>query len=417
MIQLFSRVTFACAALVLLVTACGGGGQWSQAEQEKLRALSLDSLQPLSPDPSNKYADDPRAATLGQKLFFDTRFSSNGKVACATCHLPGQEFQDGKPLANGVGTTTRRTMTLVGTAYSPWFFWDGRKDSQWAQALGPLENPVEHGGNRTMYAHVIAAHYPGEYEALFGPLPEVSKLPASAGPVPDAAARAAWDAMTAQDRDEVNRLYANMGKAIAAYERKLMPGVSRFDRYVAAVVKNDPQGQAVLNADEIAGLRLFIGRANCTNCHNGALFTNNDFHNTGVPAVASLPQDDGRASGAPQALADEFNCLGPYSDAKPEQCAELRYIKVDAHEMERQFKPPSLRGVAERAPYMHAGQYKTLQDVLHHYSTAPSAPAGHSELKPLNLSDQEISQLIAFLKTLSAPLATAPEWLTAPALP
>jgi cytochrome c peroxidase len=118
--------------------------------------------------------------------------------------------------------------------------------------------------------------------------------------------------------------------------------------------------------------------------------------------------------GAAQVLTDEFNCLSRYSDAKPEQCLELRFIKVDAHEMERQFKPPSLRGVAERAPYMHAGQFKTLEEVLHHYNTAPPAPAGHSELVPLNLSAQEIAQLIAFLKTLSAPLATAPEWLRAP---
>ena len=86
-------------------------------------------------------------------------------------------------MAHGVGTTTRRTMSIVGTAYTPWLFWDGRKDSQWAQALGPMENPKEHGGNRTLYTHLIAQYYRTEYEALFGPLPDAAHLPPSAGPV------------------------------------------------------------------------------------------------------------------------------------------------------------------------------------------------------------------------------------------
>ena len=91
--------------------------------------------------------------------------------------LADRLFQDGTPLANGVGVTNRRTMTLIGTAYSPWLFWDGRKDSQWAQALGPMESPVEHGSNRTYYAHLIDQFYRAEYEAIFGTLPEVRHLP------------------------------------------------------------------------------------------------------------------------------------------------------------------------------------------------------------------------------------------------
>lgn len=388
---------------------------WNAQGISVLRGLWIGSLPALPPDPSNRYADDPRAAALGRKLFFDTRLSGNGQVACATCHDPAQDFQDGKPLASGVGTTTRRTMTLLGTAYSPWFFWDGRKDSQWAQALGPMESAVEHGSNRTHYAHVIADDYKAEYEALFGSLPDVSNLPPSAGPVPDSTARAAWDAMSQADRDAVSRVYANLGKAIAAYERKLLPGPARFDNYVEAVLNNDTQKmQSTLTSQEVAGLRLFIGKAGCTKCHNGALFTNNDFHNTGVPVDPELPQDTGRAQGAKQVQADEFNCLSAYSDAKTEQCAELRFMKTEGAELMRQFKPPSLRNVAEREPYMHAGQFATLADVLDHYNRAPEAPAGHSELKPLNLSATEIAELIAFLKTLSGPLATSQEWLTPP---
>lgn len=376
---------------------------WSQDEITAMRSLWIGTLPPLAADPSNRYGDNPVAATLGQKLFFDTRFSSNGQVACATCHLPQLDFQDGKRLSQGVGTTGRRAMPIAGTAYSPWFFWDGRKDSQWAQALGPLESPVEHGGNRTQYAHLIEQYYKTEYEATFGPLPDLSHLPPNAGPVADAATHAAWNGMSKADQEAVTRIYANMGKAIAAYERGIMPGPSRFDTYVAAVLKNDTATmKATFTPDEVAGLRLFIGKANCTQCHNGPLLTDNHFHNTGIPAAPDLPEDHGRAQGAQQVQADEFNCLSPYSDAKPEDCAELRFMVTDDHELERQFKAPSLRNVAERAPFMHAGQFNTLHEVLAHYNQAPAAPAGHSEVKPLQLSAQELRQLEAFLHTLTS---------------
>jgi cytochrome c peroxidase len=375
---------------------------WSEDEIATLRSLWIGSLPPLPPDPSNRYSDDPKAAALGGKIFFDPRFSSNGQVACSTCHLPQLGFQDGKPLSHGVGITNRRAMPIAGTAYSPWLFWDGRKDSQWAQALGPLESPVEHGGNRTQYAHLIEQHYKAEYEAIFGALPELSTLPANAGPVEDAAARAAWDAMSDEDQETVTRIYANMGKAIAAYERRIMPGSSRFDTYVEAVRNGDAETmEATLTPAEVAGLRLFIGEANCLQCHNGPLFTDNHFHNTGVPYAPDLPEDRGRALGAQQVLADEFNCLSPYSDAGPDGCTELRFMVAEGHELERQFKAPSLRNVAERAPYMHAGQFSSLEEVLAHYNRAPEAPSGHSELERLGLSEQELNQLVAFLHTLS----------------
>jgi cytochrome c peroxidase len=408
--------------LVLVITGIGIAAcalwprpTWNAEELAMLRSLWIGSLPPLPLDPSNRYGDDPQAAVLGQKLFFDTRFSADGTVACATCHLPDKLFEDEKPLAQGVGTTNRRTMTLIGTAYSPWLFWDGRKDSQWAQALGPLESPVEHGGNRTQYAHLIASHYRREYESLFGPLPDLAHLPTSAGPGADRVAQAAWAGMSPTDRTAVTQMYANMGKALAAYERLLNPGPARFDAYVAAALQNDEHRMnTLLTADEVAGLELFIGKANCTQCHNGPLFTDNHFHNTGVPAVADLPEDTGRALGARQVQADEFNCLNEYSDAQPEDCSELRFMTAEGEELLRAFKPPTLRNVADRAPYMHAGQFATLEEVLAHYNTAPAAPAGHSELEPLHLSEQEISQVLAFLRTLDSPIAAEPQWLAAP---
>jgi len=397
---------FAAAAVALLVTivstAASARGGWTSAQLEELRSMSLTELEAPPPDPTNRVADDPRAAELGRRLFFDTRLSSNGRVACGTCHQPQRGFQDGTALAHGVGTTVRRTMPVAGMARSPFLFWDGRKDSLWAQALGPLESAVEHGGSRAQYAHVVADAYPREYEALFGALPDLSGVPRAAGPVADRDAALAWRALSQAQQDAATRVFANIGKAIGAYERRIEFGASRFDRYVAAVTSGQP-GQGILTSDEVAGLRLFIGRANCTQCHNGPLLTNNEFHNTGVPPRPDLPIDGGRLAGATAVLGDEFNCRSQWSDAR-DRCPELDFMVTGEHTLERAYKVPSLRNVAERAPYMDAGQLATLADVLDHYNRAPAAPAGHSELRPLRLKAFELRQLEYYLRTLSGPV-------------
>ena len=134
--RIFAVAVLALLATIATVTASGRGG-WTSAQLDQLRSMSLAELEPLPRDATNRLADDPRAADLGRRLFFDTRFSSNGRVACSTCHQADRGFQDGIALANGVGTTARRTMPIAGVARSPFLFWDGRKDSLWAQALGP----------------------------------------------------------------------------------------------------------------------------------------------------------------------------------------------------------------------------------------------------------------------------------------
>ncbi len=397
----------------------GSVAGWSQEEVVTLRSLWLGSLPSLPPDPSNAAGDDPRAAELGRRIFFDTRFSANGQIACATCHQPAKLFSDGLARAQAIGTTPRHTPTILGTAYSPWFFWDGRRDSQWAQSLTPLENAIEHGGTRTQYAHILASDesYRTAYETIFGPLPVLSdpdRFPERAGPVDDPDLKAAWEVMDPADRETINRIYANLGKAIAAYERQLMPGPSRFDAYVEALLDGDEDLMAEsLSPDEVAGLRLFIDRGNCIRCHNGPLFTNNGFHSIGVPNAEGQPPDIGRFAGVQQVVDDEFNCLGPYSDAQSEACTELRFIKTMGQELMGAFKVPTLRNVAETAPYMHAGQFSTLSEVLNHYNQAPTrlGPAGHTDLVPLGLTEHELKQLEAFLRTLSGPLNTAPDLL------
>ncbi len=400
------------AAAVIVVTAAAGaaalaGEGWSAADQARLRSLALSSLPPLPDDSSNRYAGDPAAAALGKALFFDTRLSSNGKVACATCHDPAKHFQDGLALAKGVGETGRRAMPIAGTAYSPWLFWDGRKDSLWSQALGPLESPVEHGGDRTQYARLIVEQYADAYRGVFGSLPDLAGVPEHAAPKGTAPVVAAWEAMPDAGREAVNVVFANIGKAIAAYERGIGFTESRFDAYAAAVAAGTATGD-ILSADEVAGLRLFLGKGNCVTCHNGPLLTDGYFHNTGVVAAAGKPPDQGRAPAMAQARDDPFSCTGRYSDARPADCGELRFMVTDDPAMLRAFKTPSLRSVAERGPYMDAGQLVSLAAVIDHYTKAPAAPFGKSELKPVRFTATEKAQLEAFLRALSSEVAVRP---------
>jgi cytochrome c peroxidase len=392
---------------------------WTEADKAILSSLWIGSLPSLPPDPSNSVADKPRAASLGQALFFDRRLSVNGAIACATCHQPERRFSDGRSKGMAVGNSKRNTPSIVGTTYSPWFFWDGRKDSQWSQALAPLEDPNEHGGNRMQYVRLIATDpaYRVAYEALFGPLPDIgdqSRFPAAAAPGPNVEWNDAWQAMNVDDRELVDRVFSNIGKSIAAYERLLMPGPSKFDAYVESMLAGDDKTQqAILSIDEIWGLRLFIGQANCTQCHNGPLFTNHEFHNTGVISYPGEIPDKGRSVGVRDLKADPFNCLGHFSDDHVKNCSELRFARASL-DLIGAVRTPSLRNLEGTAPYMHKGQIATTAEVLDHYNEAPLAMIGHNEAKPLKLSRREKRQLEAFLETLAAPLITAPNWLEAP---
>ncbi|MFT3957149.1 MAG: cytochrome c peroxidase [Piscinibacter sp.] len=431
---LLGSLLAASAALVVTLAHAAPGPAasladgWSKDELAVLASLSLRRLPPMPADASNAYERLPAAISFGQRLFADARLSSNGAVSCASCHDPRKQFQDGLPLSRGVGTGSRRAMPIVGAGYSSWLFWDGRKDSLWSQALGPLEDGVEHGGNRTRYARLLASNHRQDYEAVFGAMPALDGLPADAGPNGSAPERAAWATMDARQRNDVSRIFANMGKAIAAYEKSLQHEPSRLDRYVDAVVAGRAAGAGILRPDEVRGLRLFIGKGQCVTCHNGPLLSDQQFHNTGVPPRDPARPDRGRADATAKVRSDEFNCLGPFSDAQPTQCQELRFMVDDDAALVGAFKTPGLRGVAQRAPYMHAGQLATLDQVVRHYVAAPHAAVGHSELThrhaggnaprhderaPIELNDGEAADLVSFLGTLNnerpaSPAPTAP---------
>jgi len=393
---------------------------WDEAQLQRLRSLSLASLPAAPADPTNRVADDERAARLGHRLFFDAALSANGAVACATCHRPELHFSDGRPTSIGLGPGARNAPSVVGAAHSPWLYWDGRRDSLWSQALAPIEVTTEMGNTRLEVARLVSRdpRYRTAYEALFGPAPDfddTARFPARASPYGDPDARAAWDRLPEEARHQVNRAFANAGKAIAAYERRLAPGRSRFDVYVERLVAGDPDAaRQALDADEIAGLRLFLddARAQCMRCHNGPLFTNQGFHDVASSRFGPIP-DLGRYLGIQSLLLDPFNCLGPYSDAAQDQCDELRFLeRREMAQLAGAFKTPSLREVERTAPYFHDGRLATLEAVIEHYRHPPADPG--SELLPLELTDLEATRLVAFLRTLSGGIAADAEWLAPP---
>ena len=395
---------------------------WNQAELTSLRQLWLGRLAAPTPNTGNKVANNPRAVELGHRLFFDKRLSANGEISCAHCHQPQRYFTDGQDKARAIGTGTRNAPTVVAAAHGPWFFLDGRADSLWSQALGPWENPIEHGSNRNHIVHVVYndPKLRQLYQALFGSMPQLQDLerfPLQAGPVPDTGAATAWSNMKKEDQKSVTRVFVNLGKAIAAYERKLMPAPSRFDNYAQAVLKGTPaKPEDRLTEDETAGLRLFIGKATCTFCHSGPLFSDFGFHNIGTLLLSSpKPYDLGRFEGVKQLLKSEFNCRGEYNDTQDKSCDELRFIVAGKHDTIGAFKTPSLRNVTKTAPYMHNGKFKTLKQVIEHYNNPPKQVIGHIDLQnPIELNEKEIMQLESFLKTLNSDILADPALLREP---
>ncbi len=392
--------------------------------QELRAAFKLTPLPAAPADPTNRFADDPRAARFGQFLFFDRRLSATGEVACVTCHRPELAFTDGKVLGDAGGAVPvpldRHTPTILNGAYQRWYFWDGRADSLWSQALHPLEEPREHGSSRLALAHLLhsVAELRDAYEGLFGPLPplaDATRFPPHGRP-----GHPEWEAMQADDRAAIDRVFANVGKALAAYQRRLVSRDSPFDRFIAAVRRGDSVGAAEYDPAAREGLRLFVGAARCVRCHSGPTLTDREFHDNRVPTASGAPRrDPARQRGIALVQDDPFNSAGRHSDAPAGAAAEqLRYLPRAADSFSH-FKTPTLRDIARTAPYMHQGQFATLDEVLAYYNTLERAVPTHSPertLAPLNMAPQQLAALRAFLESLNgAPLD--PELVTAPPTP
>lgn len=336
-------------------------------------------------DPSNRFLHNPAAVTLGQQLFFDVRLSRNGQISCASCHQPDKAFTDGKTVAVGLAQGTRNTPTLLGVAQQDWFFWDGRKDSLWSQALESLENPAEHGLTRVEVVQRVLQQpqYRQQYAALLPTLADVAQISGLPPASPNGTLEQlqAWKQLPREVREQVDSLFAATGKFIATYVSSLpLPK------------RPVPQSEAV-----IAGARLFHGKAQCSLCHSGALFSNQTFQNIGT---GSFGRDSGRAAVVDTVRHDRFNCLGHYSDAQPRDCSALRFLNRERHALVGAFKVPHLVALQQTAPYFHDGRAPTLQAVVEHYVEAAQHQPKENDLPPLELTAQEKQQLVRFLEAL-----------------
>lgn len=285
-----------------------------------------------------EYPDDEPPSelevTLGKTLFFDPRLSLNHQQSCASCHNPDLGFSDG--MAKGVGamggTLGRNTPHIYNLAWGSAMFWDGRMDTLEQQALGPIEAAGEMNMplNQLLPRLKKVAYYRKTFDQVYGA-----------------------DGLTK----------TNLGRAIAAFERTIISNDSPFDRYIAG-------DKAAMSASQIRGLALFKGKANCIDCHDGANFTDDSFHNIGVG-----DGDPGRAQ-----VSGEKSMIGA-------------------------FKTPGLRNIVFSAPYLHDGSAASLEEVVELYNKGGNTSKNLDKLiKPLNLSKQEKFDLISFMGALTSPV-------------
>ena len=367
--------------LALLLLGATSGSGLTPAVRERL--LRLGPLPAVPADPTNRWADDPAAAELGRWLFHEPRLSRNGEISCATCHQPDLGFADGRAIAKGLETGTRHTQTLLNAAHQRWLTWDGRADSLWSQALHPFENPLEMGLSRAEVIERVRKIEPlrARYEAVFGKLPS-----------PD-------------DAKGIDVAFSRIGKAIAAFERRLVTGPAPLDRWLDAVRGGSDAPVQDFGPDAIRGAILFVDKADCVRCHAGPLLSDGEFHMLGVPQKdGGLPKDRGRLEGIERLKRDPYNAAGAFSDDP--QGARARWTTATAPDPEAwgRFRTPSLRSAAASPPFMHQGQFASLEEVVRFYDTLEGATSldHHSELvlQPLQLSEQERSDLVAFLKAV-----------------
>jgi cytochrome c peroxidase len=335
---------------------------FTEDQADMIRAMALVAAPP--PDPTNEFADVASAAEFGNKLFSDKQLSPSGKVACVTCHDPALSFGDGAAQSTGIEKVDRNAPSVAFSSHARWQFWDGRADTLWMQALGPPESDKEVGGSRLFIAHQIATRYAAEYGAIFGgkyPLPaeletDPVRFPASGKP-----GDAAWQAMTQADRDAITRIYVNVGKSIAAFERTIRVKPNALDAYAGGDVGAlTPLQKKALQSFFVAG---------CAQCHWGPRLTDDAFHVLRFPTGRQDGKPDrGRIDVLAGLAGAEFVATSTWSDA-PQASKPLAFEGPPPPSMLGAFKTPPLRGIATSAPYGHGGSIATLVDISKHYGT------------------------------------------------
>lgn len=400
------RLFRASLTITLTLVACDERGRDGNAfDLDVLTDMTL-AADELLDSPTNQFADDERAAQLGRELFFDRDLSSNGTVACADCHDPELGFTDDRRRSLGTQGQpgTRFSMPVHSVGLQRFFLWDGRADSAWRQPLLAIENAREMESSRLAVAHLVGARYRASYEAIFGALPELEALPPHGKP-----GDPEWTALTSGQQDQIQRVFVNVGKALEAYERRLVCSETRFDRWQA--------GELELDAAELEGAERFVG-AGCAACHSGPAFSDGGFHDLGLAA----PGDLGRAGAVEALLDDELNAAGPYSDA-PLVGAEALQLAASEADARGAFRTPTLRGVSQRPRLGHLADHTDLAEFIDDTYRrrggrgAGRGPDGDDDgpagldplLRQVDLERGDAARIATFLGTLACPSVPA-EW-------
>ena len=398
------------------VTACddGNGDDLSSAERAALESLT-DLGDPL-PSPGNAVANDPAAAELGQALFWDPRLSQDQSISCSSCHQPNlgwsinEERSFGStgpggpdPDSEAATLSAWHSSTVVNLGYQTYAFWDGRADSLWAQAHGALTSPGVHRLTRLELARRVLDDHMGRYVTTFGEPPDLSDLPEE--PTPEDQANLDDDQL-----QRVTTVTVNAAKAIEAYERLLQSRNSPFDKYMAG-------DEEAMSEEAIRGAKLFVDEERgCIECHSGPALSDGWFHNVGLPQTGDVT-GVGALEGLPKVLASEFNGIGPWSDDPGAAQARLDdaqdALDNDPDALEGAFKTPGLRDVALRPMLGHTGVIQDLETWIRHYSTGGDGTGfpGNSEITPRDYTDEEVTDLVAFLQALTGEV---PESLQGP---
>ena len=343
-VLLLQRVAIVAILVNSMVSSLDGEDRPRLPVDRMLRHLLVDKvplgLSKVRQIPEDNALTEARVG-LGRRLFFDPVLSGDGSASCASCHDPARSFATDDQLAIGVRGTrgSRNSPSLINRLYGKSFFWDGRVASLEEQALRPIENKIELASSvDEAVARLHAdATYVNQFREAYG------------GPV------------TAE----------NLAKALAGFQRTLLSGDSRVDRFQAGDV-------SALTSDERVGLWIFESRGGCWRCHQGRNYTDELYHNTGV-SWDNQPQDLGR-------------------------------FRVTRQEKDLgRFKTPTIRDIARTAPYMHDGSIATLREVVVFYNRGGGKNSHRDALlRPLKLNDKEIDLLVAFLKSLTG----STQWVT-----
>lgn len=333
-------------------------------------------------DRANRVDTSPAAVAWGRQLFHDPALSVDGRVSCASCHVPGLAFQDGKALPvlrQAAPAGVRNTPSLLDVAGQRWLGWDGAHDSLWAASRAPLLRAREMGWTVPALAARLRADplQAARHRRVFGQ---------------------GWPA-------DDEQLVADVSKALAAYQATLRSPRTAFDRFRDALLRGDRRRAAAYPLAAQRGLKLFLGRGRCSVCHAGPRFSNGEFADIGVPFFVAGGVDPGRHGGLLQVMDSAFNRLGPFSDAAgaDPRAVPTRHLVLQPRHF-GEFRVPGLRQLVRTAPYMHDGSLATLQDVVRHYSLLNEERLhadGERILRRLDLTPGESADLLAFLRSLS----------------